>query len=108
MSGLGLSPAHIDTANLILRKTAHFVEYAILAMLTYRALGMGPTPRARGARLLGAVLIAVGCASFDEWHQTLTLTRTGRPRDVLIDGMGALTGALTGGWYLFRRRARPT
>ena len=108
VSSLGLSPAHIDTANLILRKTAHFVEYAILAMLAYRALGTSATPRSRGARLLGAVLIAVGCATLDELHQSVTLTRTGRPRDVLIDGLGAFAGALAGGWYLFRRRPRPT
>lgn len=103
VASLGVPPALIDTANLILRKTSHFVEYAILAALTYRALGMGATPRSRTSRLLGALLLAVGCASLDEWHQTMTLTRTGRVHDVVLDAAGAAAGALAGVWLLARR-----
>ena len=98
VASLGVQPALIDTANLILRKTSHFVEYATLALLTYRALGMGATARSRRARILGAVLLAVGCATLDEWHQTMTLTRTGRMHDVVLDGVGALAGAFAGAW----------
>ena len=53
---------------------------------TYRVLyshGDGTTP--------GDVL-AVVCATLDEWHQTMTLTRTGRVHDVVLDAMGALAG----------------
>jgi VanZ family protein len=105
VSSLGVAPALIDTANLILRKTSHFVEYATLALLTYRALGMGATPRTQRARILGAVLLAVGCASLDEWHQTMTLTRTGRVHDVVLDAMGALAGAFAGVWFWQWREA---
>ena len=77
-------------------------------MLAYRALGWVRRRARAGRGSLGAVLIAVGCATLDELHQTLTLTRSGRARDVLIDGVGAFAGALVGGWYLFRRRPRPT
>lgn len=107
LSSLGLSPAAIDTANLILRKSTHFVEYAILALLASRALGMGAAPRSRATRLLGALLLAVGYATLDELHQTLTATRSGTVHDVLIDGLGATAGALIGGLYLFRRGAPP-
>lgn len=100
---LGIPPALIDTANLILRKTAHFVEYATLSMLTYRALGHGAVPRPRRVRLVGAVAVALMVATLDELHQATTLTRTGAPRDVLLDGLGAAAGALAGGLLLFRR-----
>jgi VanZ family protein len=96
VASLGIPPALIDTANLILRKTAHFVEYAILALLAYRALGMGAVPRSRTSRVLGALLLAVGCATLDELHQTMTLTRTGRAHDVVLDGAGAFAGAVAG------------
>ena len=98
VASLGVPPSLIDTANLILRKTTHFVEYATLALLTYRALGMGATPRSHRARVLGAVVLAVVCATLDEWHQTMTLTRTGRVHDVVLDAMGALAGAFAGVW----------
>jgi VanZ family protein len=100
---LGVPPALIDTANLILRKSAHFVEYATLSMLTYRALGMGAAGRSRWARLCGAVALAIACAAVDEMHQATTLSRTGTPRDVLLDSLGAAAGALAGGLVLFRR-----
>ena len=105
LATLGLPPAVIDTANLILRKSTHFVEYATLAMLSSRALGMGATPRSRAGRLLGALLLTVGYATLDELHQTRTATRSGTAHDVLIDGLGAAAGALVGGLYLFRRHA---
>lgn len=94
VASLGVPPTLIDTANLILRKSTHFVEYAILAALTCRALGMGAMVRSRRGRVLGAVLLAVAVAAADEVHQTFTLTRTGRAHDVLLDAAGALGGAL--------------
>lgn len=100
---LGIPPALVDTANVILRKSAHFVEYATLSMLTYRALGRGAVPRPRRVRLAGAIAVALVCATLDELHQATTLTRTGAPRDVLLDGLGATAGAVVGGLLLFRR-----
>lgn len=96
VAALGLAPALVDTANLILRKTAHFVEYAILALLAYRALGAGAVPRSRLARVLGALLLSIGMATLDELNQALTLTRSGRGHDVVLDGAGAFAGALAG------------
>lgn len=96
VAGLGLPSALVDTANLILRKTAHFVEYAILALLAYRALGAGAVPRSRRARVLGALFLAVGIATLDELNQAATLARSGRAHDVVLDGAGAFAGALAG------------
>lgn len=106
VAALGLPPAAVDAANLILRKSAHFVEYAVLTMLAYRAFGATASRLHRHRQLLGALLLALVCAGLDEWHQATTVTRTGSARDVALDGAGALAGALAGGLYLYRRSAR--
>lgn len=106
LAAMGLPPTLIDSTNLILRKSAHFVEYAVLSMLTYRALGATAAPRGRATRLAGALALALSVAVLDEVHQGTTQTRTGSPRDVLLDAVGAAAGALVGGLYLYRRGAR--
>ena len=79
------------------RKAAHVTEYAILAFLMARALHGGTT-----AFLLrdGAIafLIASGYAALDEYHQSFVASRTGSPRDVLIDASGAALGVLIYRW----------
>ena len=72
-SGLG-------TADTILRKLAHMVEYGLLWFLWWRALGYG-------SRWWPA-LIAVAYAVTDELHQTTVDGRHGSPLDVLIDAIG--------------------
>ena len=66
----------------VLRKCAHVTEYAILALLLYRALG----------RELPAFLIGFAYAVTDELHQATVPTRHGAPRDVAIDAIGAAIG----------------
>jgi VanZ family protein len=107
IGAFGPSPAHIAAGNLIVRKCAHFVEYAILSMLTYRAL-RASRPRL-GARWLMtlAVVFSGTYASLDELHQWLgTRSRTGSPMDVLLDTVGALAGAAVGATYLYRHTQR--
>ena len=84
---------------LIVRKAAHFTEYALLTVLWWRALR---TRAAESAALAGAVAIAVGYAITDEIHQTFVDGRTGSPVDVLIDTGGAAAAALLVSRY--RRR----
>jgi len=108
LAAMDLPPTLIDSANLILRKSAHFVEYAVLSMLTYRALGQAVASRARATRLAGALALTLSVAVLDEVHQGTTQTRTGSPRDVLLDAVGAAAGALVGGLYLHRRGAHRT
>jgi VanZ family protein len=105
--GALVPPDAIELGNLIVRKCAHFVEYAILGMLIFRAL-RATWPRIVGARLAtAAVVVAVLCAGVDELHQYLwTLTRSGSPRDVLLDAFGASAGALVGASYISRRARR--
>lgn len=73
--------------DLVLRKIAHMLEYGLLWWLWWRALGYGnPVP---------AVLIALGYAASDEFHQTLVEGRVGSPWDWAIDAAGiGVAGAI--------------
>jgi VanZ family protein len=68
----------------ILRKCAHMTEYAILALLLFRALG----------RELPAFLFGLAYAVSDEIHQHFISGRHGSPVDVAIDTVGVLLGLL--------------
>ena len=74
----------------LIRKTAHFVLYLVLAVLCCRAL------RREGAGHAGrwALLLAAAYAATDEFHQRFVPGRSGEVRDVLIDTAGALTGLM--------------
>jgi VanZ family protein len=80
-SGLGL-------ADTIVRKLAHFAEYALLAFLWARALRTRMDSR-RAA--LVAFLVTTLYAVSDEYHQTLVEGRKGSPLDWAIDTAGAAT-----------------
>ena len=75
--------------DVLLRKLAHFTEYAVLTVLWWRAL------RGLGARfpLAVAMAISLGYAATDEFHQTFVDGRKGTPVDVLIDFAGIATAA---------------
>ena len=75
-SGLG-------TADLVLRKLAHLVEYAVLGLLLARAL-----PE------LAAVAAGTLYAITDEIHQALVPGREGALVDVTIDSLGVVAGVL--------------
>ena len=68
----------LGTLDVILRKCAHMVEFGLLALLWWRALGR-PEP---------AVAIALLYAIGDEWHQSFVDGRHGSPVDVVIDAAG--------------------
>jgi len=85
----------------LLRKLAHVSEYAILMWLVVRALG-ADLKRAR--YLLPALVIAIGYAGIDEWHQTWVEGRIGSVRDVLIDSIGILIVLVLIWWRRKKRR----
>ena len=66
----------------VLRKIAHFCEYAILGALLLRALGRAEL----------AVAAGVADAATDEWHQHFVPGRHTALRDVAIDTAGVLAG----------------
>ena len=79
----------------VMRHCAHVAEYAILALLMWRALRWGTGISMRMSTMCGVVLL--GCALFaasDEFHQTFVKSRTPSVRDVLLDVGGASLGLL--------------
>jgi VanZ family protein len=94
-SGLG-------TADLILRKIAHFTEYALLCFLWWRALRTVMDGR-RAA--LVALAIASAYSITDEFHQTFVEGRHGTPVDWAIDTAGAALTAFRLRAFETRRRA---
>jgi VanZ family protein len=78
-SGLGIW----DTIG---RKIVHMAEYALLWFLWWRAL--------RYRNPIPAMLIAIGYAATDEYHQTFIGGRHGSPIDVAIDSAGIVLAVL--------------
>ena len=93
------SPDTITFYHGIIRKLAHFTEYAILGFLSMRAF-------AWGRAILVASVILIGVASIDEINQSFNPARTGSPVDVLLDVAGGATAILI--IALVRRRRRRT
>ena len=76
-----------------IRKSAHFGMFFLLMVTLWNAIHQ----RWRlpfGKELLYALVITVGYAAFDEFHQSLTPNRTPYIGDVIIDTAGALTGVV--------------
>lgn len=98
----------VRTAVFVGRKWAHVTEYAILALLVWRARrGFGKIPPAGWSRRDAwiAWAAATGFAVTDELHQTFVPGRQGSGWDVLIDAIGA-AGGLFVLWLFGRRRKR--
>lgn len=69
--------------NFIAKKLAHIVEYVILGVLSYRALG-----KSKIKALIFVLLYGIS----DEIHQSLVPSREPRIRDVFIDLIGGVFG----------------
>lgn len=79
------------------QKSVHLAEYAVLALLLFRALGGGRSPLVVGAWAWG---LAVGYGVTDEIHQAFIATRHGSAADVGMDALGAALGL----WLLWALR----
>jgi VanZ family protein len=101
----GLSDAAVESAMVWIRKSAHLTEYAVLAVLWWRALWApvrrDPRPSWSWPVAGWALLASAVWAAADETHQFFTLTRSGSARDVALDTAGAALGLL----LLWRVRA---
>ena len=95
-----LPTASVDELKQLLfatRKGAHAAEYALLAVLIYRALQLSSSEDVRKRTwvlTLFAWLLAILYAASDEWHQSFVPSRTAALGDVLIDSTGAALGLL--------------
>ena len=85
----------LERAHLLVRKSAHFTEYATLGLVLFRALGSTyrSALRERRWRIAGLAFgIAALYAASDEFHQSFVPSRHASAGDVLIDMCGALFG----------------
>jgi hypothetical protein len=73
-----------------IRKAAHVVEYAVLAILTLRALLLHKRPSLITCAVL-SLAFALTFAAADERRQSHSAARTGSGWDVLLDGAGAVS-----------------
>ena len=84
----------IDLATFIIRKFAHFSEYAVLGIIAWqlRRTWRGVTASVRASVLPLVLMVAIPI--LDVTIQLSVPGRSGSPRDVLIDLAGACTGLL--------------
>ena len=101
-----INPTVLLTINSIMRKSGHFLGYAILSWLVFLALKythrdrLQPVLQRRWGTFFHdlwkldwatiAVLFSMVTAAFDEIHQAGLASRTGRWQDVALDTAGAL------------------
>lgn len=78
----------VEKFNLPVRKTAHFIEYFLLAVFVVYALLILNVP----SYLIIAIIYSVLFAISDEVHQLFIDGRSGQLSDVLLDSSGALIG----------------
>ena len=90
------SPEALATIHFIVRKIAHFTEYAILGFLAARAF------RAHQRWFLISLALIVVYALFDEYHQSFVPSRTASIYDSFIDMAGGLSALI----FVSRKRAK--
>jgi VanZ family protein len=88
------SPETLAVVHFIMRKIAHFTEYAILGFLAARAFRTSPRPAISQRWFLICVTLVVVYALTDEYHQTFVPSRTASIFDSLIDMAGGLTALI--------------
>ena len=104
-----MTQAHVEAIHHLIRKCAHLTEYAVLALLLWRATRhplAAPGRSTSGwnwpeARL--TLLIVMLYASTDEFHQSFVPDRTSLASDVFIDTAGGAAGLMVL-WILGRWR----
>lgn len=88
-----ITGSQLREVHLAVRKAAHLTEYAVLAMLSLRALRL--TIDVSRLRIAGlALLIVLAVAGVDEFRQSHLATRTGALTDVVINLIGGSIGVL--------------
>lgn len=78
----------------ILRKGAHMTEYAVLGVLLMLCMCQYLPERKRKFRLPLALITGILYAGSDEFHQTFVPGRSGELKDVMLDSVGVLAGAV--------------
>ncbi|MGA2178092.1 MAG: VanZ family protein [Verrucomicrobiota bacterium] len=98
--------AQVKEIHLLIRKCGHLTEYAVLALLLWRAVRRpvknDPRPWVWPEAGLALAIVFLYAAS-DEFHQIFVPTRTAQVSDVFIDTAGG-AASLLALWMTGRRR----
>ncbi|MCS6874722.1 MAG: VanZ family protein [Pyrinomonadaceae bacterium] len=86
-----------------IRKFAHIIEYAILAVLASRAFILSSLNLIRKYWFAVAFILVVIVAIADEINQSFITSRTSSPKDVFIDCVGGLVAILV--FYILKNRS---
>ena len=88
-----ISTEALAQVHFFVRKLGHISEYAIFALLLWRALRSGTNLQMKLPILFVAAWILCGVfAATDEFHQSFVSSRTASPIDMMTDVCGALIG----------------
>ena len=86
-------PVSLQMMNHIIRKTAHFLEYFIQALLLCKAFRV---TRIESKASHGYILLfSLMTAMFDEYIQLFSPGRSGQVTDIMLDFSGGFTGWLS-------------
>ena len=94
----GMDHARFEHWHFYMRKSGHVFGYGLLSILLFRAWretlpvleNSKWTLRWASIAVLGTAVVA----SLDEWHQSVIPSRTGTPRDVLLDSCAAIAAQI--------------
>jgi VanZ family protein len=101
-----ISEGSLDYAHFLIRKAAHFSEYALLALLAARAFRTSHKERLRRLWWLAAFALVACVALADEYHQSFLPSRTGTIYDSLLDMTGGAAALACAGLWLARGRGK--
>lgn len=100
-----ISETRIASIHFLIRKGAHFSEYAVLAVLAARAFFSSSRRWLSSYWFIAAFVLIAIYALFDEYHQSFVPTRTASVYDSFIDMTGgtiALSAIAL--WLIIRRK----
>jgi VanZ family protein len=89
-----ITEASLLQVHVVVRKLAHFTEYAILALLAARAFLSSSNEKLRRGWYTAAFALVGVCALLDEYHQSFLDSRTGTIYDSLLDMSGGATALI--------------
>lgn len=92
----------LTIVHFIVRKVAHFAEYAVMGLLAARAFSTSSREMIRHRWFPIALLLVALYALFDEFHQSYVPSRTASIYDSIIDTAGGLVALVA--YRRWRRR----
>jgi VanZ family protein len=101
-----ISEGSLNYVHFLVRKAAHFSEYASLALLAARAFRTSRQETLGRLWWLAAFALVACVALVDEYHQSFLPSRTGTIYDSLLDMTGGATALACAALWLARGRRK--